>query len=344
VRRLTSAARSSASGFDAWADNADRYLSDEAIASPRELAAEPGVDRVAVFPHIGASREPAPEPYALFDTQVPSAAERDFVETGSCDDDLPGCESPECPVTAAIARLSEFVDSVRGPQLPLDDPGFPVARPDGGNRFWQFARDSGEPPRPMEEPQLRAELTATSCHPAPGPVAAVKRLGIEVSRIAEIMDARFERAEIVGANQIAALRAEVEQAMAALVARIEVIEIGTAIAVLPAGEPEGQLADPYDLCNFLFENAAPNASDFAAAVPTTNPAPVDQDDCAKFDLTVVGDDRIEFAAVLADRSGAPNTDVEPAAPEATDAVRKQAERNFWQQVRDQLFKTNLDRA
>jgi hypothetical protein len=64
---------------------------------------------------------------------------------------------------------------------------------------------------------------------------AVKQLGLEVARIAEVAHARFERLDLTAAEQAAALRAELRQVIDGLAARIAACERRDAPA---AGEPD----------------------------------------------------------------------------------------------------------
>jgi hypothetical protein len=231
-------------------------------------------------------------------------------------DPLPGEEANACAVMAAIARLSVFVDSVC-----VDRPSDEVSG--SAPNF-----DVGEWPH----------------HSAPDREhgSAVKRLGFEVARIVKMTDARLDRIEIAGANQIAELRTEIEQMIVGLAARIEEIEARSALAAAAPEELNLRPEDPSHPDFDLFGDASgpgkeavrhpdahtaftPRDSEEGTATwaPPLDPAFREPHECAVADLTTADEDEGETASVLSDQYVPPDTNSECAADDLTAADQNQ---------------------
>ena len=217
---MTTIIRSNAKDTDAWARAIAAVHARRAALTQQEglvhavAPSEDGLfDRDAHYSHDELSKdaepsEPERETVEAIEGEERPTTDVEWAETPAtfeaspaqaAANPLPGAEGDAyCAVTAAIDRLSVFVDSV------CDE------RPSDEASGWEPGFDMGAPARQRG--------------------SAVRRLGYEVARIVKITDARFDRIEIVAANQTAELRIEFEQMIAELVTRIEQVESRSALA------------------------------------------------------------------------------------------------------------------
>jgi len=247
----------------------------------------------------------------------------------------PRDEAPASAVTAAIARLSEFVDSVR------------VETPLAGISGSEANLGATEtPPRPAPERER-------------GSAAAVKQLAFEVARIAEMMDVRLERIEIVGANQVAELRVEIEQVIVGLIGRIEEAELRSAIAAGAFARLPSPPENPDDADLDLFEDDPASGSAVSAksdvltvntpctssaAAPSQSPldrAISDPSDGDGVDLTTDHQDGSDVVLASADPPDPPNSASKSESADEAGAGHGHADKRFWRQVRETLFQRYL---
>jgi hypothetical protein len=304
-----SAVWASANAADGW-----QTVSDDDEAAEAELGLAQGVEQATASPATDVRR---------LDFELDDAA-----TAAPGGGDVTPENISEYAVSAALAGLSQFVESLRA-ELPSDfaagsAPEVSVASVAGAYRA-----------------ESAAEARRQTPDPGQGPADAVKQLGLEVARVVEIMDARIERTEIVGANQLAELRSEMEELIVALLDRIEAIEDGAAMTAGDADD-RGSRADARDdPDHLLFENPRePDDLGRPHALTASAPSQSIEDDAAGCSPSATENPAMTALAAMRP-AGTPDESPEAVAAEATDAARKMVESAFWKRVRDQLFSKDI---
>jgi hypothetical protein len=173
-------------------------------------------------------------------------------------------------------------------------------------------------------------------------------LGFEVQRIVEVIDVRLARIEVGGANQVAELRSEMERLIIALLDRIEAIENSADITAEIADDRAALPDEPNDPDGHLFEDNpvredwASDIHDIHATSAAAEPGNEAENCAATPNLPVAVSDQLETIPAFEDTNDLLDTRSKSVNAEQTGKIGKPEERNFWKQVREQIFKVNLD--